>query len=149
MSLPEERHELAEVVRARGARATPARLHVLAILRGAARALSHHDIEAELADRPVDRVTLYRVLDWAVGCGLVLRSTDEQRTFRFSLAVSQAAHRDHAHFNCDKCGKVYCLEAAAAPVILPIGFRMERAELAIHGRCANCATPPDKRGRSA
>lgn len=130
----------ADRIRALGARATPARLAVLALLEGADRGLSHHDVEAGLAGQGFDRVTLYRVLDWLVECGLAHRLTDAQRVFRFSLAAPDApAHDTHAHFRCESCGKVFCLDdvEVKAPR-LPPGFSGNSVELCISGHCARC-----------
>jgi len=56
----------------RGARATRARIDVLSALLAADEALSHHDVERRLArGHDIDRVTLYRVLEWLTGQGLV------------------------------------------------------------------------------
>lgn len=123
-----------------GARATPARLAVLTLLEGAERALSHHDVETALADSGFDRVTLYRVLDWMERTGLAHRAVDALRVFRFSIATTNAPlHATHAHFRCDDCGKVYCLEniPVASPV-LPAGFSGERVEFSVSGHCARC-----------
>ncbi|MGB7988029.1 MAG: Fur family transcriptional regulator [Candidatus Methylophosphatis roskildensis] len=139
MSLPPELADLAELARACGVRATPARLHVLGALRDASRALSHHDIEAALSAQPLDRVTLYRVLDWAVAAGLVLRSTDDNRTYRYSLAARHDPHAAHAHFSCDDCGRVFCLDDIAPAPAMPAGFHADRVDLAVHGRCAACS----------
>ena len=70
--------ELADRIRSAGARATPARIRVLALLTSAPVPLSHHDIEAALGDASLDRVTLYRVLDWLVASGLAVKRADER-----------------------------------------------------------------------
>jgi len=110
------------------------------LLEGAERALSHHDVETALAGTGIDRVTLYRVLDWMVESGLAHRVTDAQRVFRFSIAEASApAHDAHAHFRCADCGKVFCLQdVAVAPPTLPKGFSGKSVELCVTGRCAHC-----------
>ena len=137
---PRSRSEVAARVRARGARATPARLAVLEVLESAPRALSHHDVEQALVAHGFDRVTLYRVLDWLVEVGLAHRITDAQRVFRFSLAAAHApVHAEHAHFRCQDCGKVFCLEAVSIPQpALPQGFSTHQVELSVTGHCAQC-----------
>lgn len=124
----------------RGARATPARLAVMQLLETADQALSHHDIETALADAGFDRVTLYRVLDWLEQVGLAHRTVDAQRVFRFSVAaVNTPSHSNHAHFRCDDCGKVYCLEEVpVASPALPAGFSGTAVELSVTGHCARC-----------
>jgi Fur family ferric uptake transcriptional regulator len=136
---PAEVDSAAVLIRRTGARATPARLHVLRLLRSAPAALSHHEIEQALGNPALDRVTLYRVLDWLVESGLAHRNTDAQRVFRFS-AATRGEHAAHTHFRCDDCGRVFCLDAAPpAPPHLPQGFSLLRIELDLRGRCAECS----------
>lgn len=132
--------DAAALLRNLGARATPARIRVLEVLRHAARALSHHEIESLLGDAQIDRVTLYRVLEWLAANGLAHKTTDGARVFRFSAAGTQAPHQQHAHFHCDQCGRVFCLDAVH-PVRprLPRGFRSSQVELSVRGACAACA----------
>ena len=58
-------------------------------------------------------------------------------------AMAEEMRRDgdhrHAHFHCERCGQIVCLEdvPAAAPA-LPAGFAVARAELVLHGACADC-----------
>lgn len=127
-------------IRAVGARATPARLAVLQVLAGAGHALSHHDVEQALADEGFDRVTLYRVLDWAVESGFAHKIIDADRVWRFGQAsIAAPPHREHAHFRCEACGKVFCLEdiPVQAPA-LPAGFSGKTVEFCITGQCARC-----------
>lgn len=132
--------EASALLRATGERVTPARRAVLAVLMRARRALSHHEVEAALGGgaRAVDRVTVYRVLDWLVERGLAHRVIGLDRTGRYSLA--RGARGRHAHFQCSGCGTVICLEGAAPRrVTLPRGFRSEAVEVTVKGRCPRCA----------
>ena len=130
---------LAAQIRNCGARATPARIRVLRLLQAAPGAMTHHDIESALGDGLLDRVTLYRVLDWLVEAGLAHKNTDSSRVFRFSAALP-GEHTAHAHFSCESCGRVFCLEAAPPkPPTLPDGFSLSRMEIDLRGRCAHCA----------
>ena len=130
---------LATQIRSAGARATPARIRVLQILRTAPAALTHHDIDLALGTPTLDRVTLYRVLDWLVEAGLAHKSTDARGVFRFSVAAA-GEHQAHTHFRCDACGRVFCLDAAPPPPpSLPDGFSLSRMDLDLRGCCADCA----------
>jgi Fur family ferric uptake transcriptional regulator len=134
-----EVNNVAAQIRSAGARATPARIRVLQLLRAAPAAMTHHDIEAALGGLSLDRVTLYRVLDWLAEAGLAHKSTDARGVFRFSVAAA-GEHTAHAHFSCDACGRVFCLDAAPpAPPNLPDGFSLSRMEIDLRGRCAACA----------
>jgi Fur family transcriptional regulator, ferric uptake regulator len=128
-----------ERLRAHGARLTDARVRVLASLLRAERALSHHELEALLA--PIDKVTLYRVLDWMVAQGLAHRVAGLDRAWRF--AAVETAHADHAHFQCSRCGDTRCLSEVRLPrrsvLAVPRGYRPEGLELTVKGACPSCA----------
>ena len=130
---------VAEQIRRTGARATPARIRVLQMLRNALTAQTHSEIEQAFGDLALDRVTLYRVLDWLVESGLAHKNTDANRVFRFSAAAA-GEHVTHVHFRCEHCGGVFCLDAAPpeAP-ILPEGFKLSRMDFDLRGRCAACS----------
>lgn len=128
-------------LRATGERVTPARLRVYVALLDSARALSHHELESTLgAGTPVDRVTLYRVLDWLTAEGLVHKVSGDDRVWRFSAAGHEHPGHAHAHFQCSECGKVVCLDAARVPAIaVPAGYRRREVEITIKGSCDACA----------
>lgn len=133
---------IAERIRAQGGRATPARIKVLALLETTHKALSHGEVEQALAGEGLDRVTLYRVLDWLAEAGLARRTTDALRVFRFSLAVAGQDHSRHAHFRCEACGSEFCLEDVPVPqAVLPGGFSAKAVEFNISGQCARCEHP--------
>ena len=147
MSLPAlDPESVASQIRRCGARATPARIRVLQLLRSTPGALSHNQIEQALGESALDRVTLYRVLDWLVESGLAHKIADANRVFRFSVAA-ESEHAKHVHFRCDSCGKVFCIDQPPpAPPAMPDGFSLLRADFDLHGCCANCGaddTPPD------
>lgn len=127
---------------AHGARRTRARIAVLSVLLGAREALTHHEIGRRLVrGSDVDRVTLYRVLEWLTEHGLAHKLAGDDRIWRFSAAghghMGTAAH---AHFQCNECGKVICLDENPLPAIsLPRGFRRQDVEVTIKGSCAACA----------
>ena len=130
-----------DLLRAAEGRLTPARLAVLEILLDSAAALSHHEIEDAIEQRglDVDRVTLYRVLDWLVERDLAHRIAAEDRVWRFN-AVDRVQGGDHAHFHCTRCGQIVCLEGpdSTAAFALPKGYEPERTEITVHGRCPRC-----------
>jgi len=128
-----------ERIQGTGARMTAPRVQVLAAMLAANQVLSHRDIEDRLGAARLDRVTLYRVLDWLVAQGLAHRIAGPDRIWRFS--VTGEAHETHAHFQCNRCGKVLCLDELSArkvPPRLPAGCRPERMELTVTGICAEC-----------
>lgn len=129
----------AELIRAAGVKVTRHRVHVLDTLQGAARPLSHAELEGVL-DAAIDRVTLYRILDSLVACGLALKATDTRGVFRFSASAAHRQHAGHVHFRCTGCGGVFCLKAPPPPPPkLPRGFRLAEVAYDVSGTCAECA----------
>jgi Fur family ferric uptake transcriptional regulator len=122
----------------RGARATRARIDVLTVLLASGDALSHHDVKRRLPrGHGIDRVTLYRVLDWFTVQGLAHKVAGDDRIWRFSAAGHAAGA--HAHFQCSDCGRVICLDQARVPAIpLPEGFRRDEVEVTVKGTCDAC-----------
>lgn len=129
-----------QLISAHGGRVTPTRVAVIEALQASAQPLSHEELGAGLAALDVahDRVTLYRALDWLVERGIARRIAGSDRAWRFE-AVRPDSHR-HAHFHCDRCGRVICLAdfEPAPAVALPAGYQLDRAELVFHGACATC-----------
>ena len=146
-------HHLPEAeagIRATGERLTQPRTAVLACLLAGERAASHLDIAHTLsAHHAVDRVTVYRVLEWLVNKGLAHRIAGDDRVWRFMINPQHAsakpgpplAHGHHAHFTCETCGQTICLDKVAPTldVKLPKGFRTSEIDLMVRGRCAQCS----------
>ena len=128
-----------DLIAAHGGRVTRTRVAVIEALQSSSHPLSHDEIGAALAADAIahDRVTLYRALDWLVEQGIAQRIAGGERAWRFEMR-RDGDHR-HAHFHCERCGQIVCLEdvPAAAPT-LPAGFAVARAELVLHGACADC-----------
>ncbi|WP_343656286.1 Fur family transcriptional regulator [Cupriavidus sp.] len=128
-----------------GARVTQPRVAILACLIDAQAPLTHQEVIDRLpADGDVDRVTVYRVLDWLVDQGLAQKRAGNDRVFRFTLLEHEAArsevHRQHSHFHCTRCDRTFCLESAGKSVApkVPSGFAVDHVELTVNGVCAEC-----------
>lgn len=136
-------------IRATGARVTQGRIQVLSVLQQADRALTHHEVEAQvLAAVPLDRVTIYRVLDWLTREGIAHKVPGDDRVWRFTIAGRQQAHR-HAHFQCTDCSQVICLDEVPSSLRprLPAGYRSTGVEVTVKGQCRDCVHPAAARGR--
>ncbi|WP_028451708.1 Fur family transcriptional regulator [Chitinilyticum aquatile] len=134
---PEWQDEARRLVAAVAGRTTAMRVNVLAILLDSTHPLSHQDVLGMLGDG-VDRVTVYRVLDWLTDHQLAHKLAGDDRVWRFAAAPA-TPHR-HAHFHCSACGRFFCLDQVSTelPVTLPAGFRAEHIEITIKGLCADC-----------
>jgi Fur family ferric uptake transcriptional regulator len=139
-------------IRAHGARVTPARVRVLELLQSARTPLNHSDIERQLRDAAtpgIDRVTLYRVLDWLAEAGLAHKAADARGVYRYAAATPESDHTQHLHFRCTDCGSVACLDTPPpqAPH-LPKGYRLASTAFDVSGQCPDCAAPPGAQRRA-
>ena len=133
-----------ERLRSTGERVTSARVKVLATLMQADEALAHLDVQQRLAGGPteIDRVTVYRVLDWLVEQGLAHRVSGPDRVWRYSVHGHRATA--HGHFKCRRCERMFCMREPGSlsrtlRAMLPDGFTGDEVELTVFGRCADCA----------
>jgi Fur family ferric uptake transcriptional regulator len=130
------------LIRQQGLRSTAVRVRVLAFLLAQHSAVTHVQIESELnAHEKVDRVTLYRTLEWLLEKNLAHKVVGVDRAWCFKANISETAHQHHAHFKCQRCAKVICLDqlrAAGQAPALPEGYRSTEIELTIKGLCAQC-----------
>ncbi len=141
MSAPATRSEddrLGERLATGGFRFTPQRQHVYAVL------LAKRDhptaeevfIRAKREMPDISMATVYNCLDALVQCGVVRQVTLERGAARFCPNM-----REHSHFYCDSCQSVFDISLPhGAAFALPKGFRAERFDIAIHGRCPACGT---------
>ena len=156
-------------IRATGDRLTQPRVAVLATLLATDHAISHLDVTDAIAHHhPIDRVTVYRVLEWLVSMGIAHRIAGDDRVWRFMLSHPPTTtahhegkaeggrkktkegngnymvktHHQHAHFTCNDCGQTFCLDdmPPKLDLKLPIGFKTVDIDLKLRGQCAHCTT---------
>ncbi len=132
----------AQSLRAVGAKLTTPRRLILGVLQAALAPQTHREVLERLRAlqlTEIDRVTVYRVLDWLVEQGLAHKAADSQGIFRFSQAQPSVVHESHVHFRCTRCGGVFCLkDAPPQRPRLPKGFRLGGMTVDIRGECAQC-----------
>ena len=137
----QHRVDAERLIRETQGRVTNARIEILATLLKAEGALTHNQIEARLAHASgIDRVTVYRVLEWLTENDLAHKISGDDRVWRFNAAGASDEHQ-HAHFKCTSCDQVICLEdmgKGMAPK-LPGGYKPEAIDITVKGLCARCA----------
>ena len=120
-----------------GFRFTPQREHVYNVL------LEERDhptaeqvfMRAKKSMPEISMATVYNCLDALVTCGLVKQVSLDRGAMRFCPNM-----QEHCHFYCDNCGGVFDIGlSVGAGVQLPKGFRAERFDVTIHGRCPACS----------
>jgi len=122
---------------------TKNRIQVLEAIGGNAYPLSVDDIFQILErTRPINRVTVYRILDLLVEHGLVERLSTGGRAFYYGLASGEN-HQPHAHFYCKRCGQMDCLHPESLQVDADelkrtFAGRIDKVEVRVDGICKNC-----------
>jgi len=82
----------------------------------------------------ISMATVYNCLTALVQCGLARQVALERGAARFCPNM-----QEHCHFYCEQCDEVFDIPTTAgSDVRLPKGFRAERVDIAIHGKCPNC-----------
>ncbi len=138
-------------------RATSSRLDVLCCLIKSSNALSHLELHALLPE--LDRVTLYRTLDCLLDANIVHKIAGNDRVFRYSagsaepdpaLPKQQQQQHHHAHFHCNQCGRIFCLNKTIwqspnaidwqqqAQAELGPDFNIMQMDLSLTGLCKYC-----------
>jgi Fur family ferric uptake transcriptional regulator len=91
--------------------------------------------------------TVYRNLKALVDAGAIQVVTLPGEVARYEVA--QRGH--HHHFRCDVCQKVFDVHQCPGDLagLAPPGFRVDRHEITLYGRCSECGTAPRKRAAKA
>jgi len=121
----------------RGFRFTPQREHVYSVLMGKRDHPTAEEIfmRAKATLPQISIATVYNCLTALVKCGLVKQVMLDTGAARFCPNM-----KEHCHFYCDGCDEVFDIDLSSeAAVSLPKGFQAEYYDIAIHGRCPDCA----------
>lgn len=143
-----------------GLKPTKARLAVLNTIAEANSALSHPEILERLSgQKEIDRVTVYRVLDWLTEHALIhkIAGAGDKRAWKFQLSqprftsvtapkvasgmLTNDKHH-HAHLHCQVCGKVTCVHELEPqfPSKVLAQYQVTSIDINIKGVCADCAS---------
>lgn len=134
------------LLRAASLRRTPVRLGVLHVLAASAQPLGAAQVLEQMPAQ-TDAVTVYRTLNTFTRKRLVHRVRGEDRTWRYAVggkAQGRSARHEHAHFVCESCGSVECLDGAAIPrnLVRSLGvaerYEVHYPEVVLHGVCPKC-----------
>lgn len=127
-----------------GLRKTAPRVAVLRGLLKQRSPVSHSELVELLASEGFDSTTIYRNLKDLTDAGLVSRRDLGDHTWRFELQrPGEAPHaREHAHFLCEDCGAVACLDTSRVNISAgpgaPRSVGKGGVEIQVKGRCDRC-----------
>lgn len=137
-----------------GLETTAHRLRVLEVVGGNTGPLNAQQIfETLRRSHPINRVTVYRILEALVQHGLLERLSGG-RAYYYGLAPN-AHHQPHPHFFCRRCGRMDCLRPEAIALDLQpleriFPGQIENVAVRVDGICKSClATGGKRQGRRA
>lgn len=81
----------------------------------------------------LSKTTIYNTLSLFVKKKLIQELPLENGELRYDANTSE-----HAHFKCEKCGKVYDLDMKTDLPQLPADFKISRSQLFLWGECSCC-----------
>jgi Fur family ferric uptake transcriptional regulator len=121
-------------------RNTAAKTAVLEALTQSKIALSHTEIHKQLDDL-CDRVTIYRILDRLVNDDLIHKIVNLDGTVKYAKCHhTHPVHiHNHAHFSCEKCLEMTCLENVKPSYLIPHNYTVHEINFTLSGLCPNCS----------
>lgn len=130
-------------------RHTRQRQAVMQALERSGRSLAPTEIwaAAQSAVPQINLSTVYRHLKTLHDDGVILRVDLPGQAARFEAPCTTVHARSdghhHHHFHCTGCERVFPIHACPGPMdgLAPAGFVVERHDLTLHGRCADCRSP--------
>lgn len=132
---------MTEILENAGIKPTSNRILVLRALLDAESPMSLIELETML--ETLDRSSIQRVLTLLSEHDIVHVMEDGRGVAKYEVCRSHDHHDHdddhHAHFYCEKCERVFCLEDVAIPhIALPDGFEVKGANFMLKGICPEC-----------
>lgn len=120
-------------------RFTQGRAAIVKILHDSNCAVSRNEILSRL-NYSLNKTTVYRAIDCFVDCGLVHLAYTKNGVNYYGLCKDCGKIQCHPHFECRKCGVIFCLKDCSLPklVDVPDGFKVLRQKVKIEGLCKKC-----------
>ncbi|RNC90152.1 MAG: transcriptional repressor [Allomuricauda sp.] len=127
-----------DLLQKQGLKRTKLRMALLGYLFNSKHAQSYLDIKNALGEQ-VDKSTLYRNLGAFEEAGLIHRINDQSGMAKYAFGALHDHGNAHAHFVCESCETVYCIENAnSSKINVPEGFKTKNVQTIIKGTCAAC-----------
>lgn len=132
--------EIESILTIKGIKPTANRMLVLKELEKSIHPISLADLEMSL--NPMDKASIFRVLELFSEKDIVHVIEDGSRSLKYELCHGREHHSvsdQHAHFYCEKCGSVFCLDEVSLPAIdIPEEYKVKSINFMFKGKCPKC-----------
>jgi Fur family transcriptional regulator, ferric uptake regulator len=123
---------------------TGCREGIISLIMKAGEPLSENEIRDKLAGN-FDRTTFYRSFKTLQESKILHKIVVDNQLVKYALDKAVTKKRDHAHFYCEECSSVRCLDSVPLEIPkMPEGFTVWETEMIIKGLCARCSTPAEE-----
>ncbi|GAF03602.1 Fur family transcriptional regulator [Saccharicrinis fermentans] len=118
---------------------TGCRLGILDLMISSGIALSENEIRKNLEGK-YNRTTFYRSFKTLEERSVIHKIVVDNQLVKYELDNSVTRKKEHAHFYCNKCNTVKCLDTIeiATPTV-PKDYKITEQELILKGECNICA----------
>lgn len=117
---------------------TSCREGIIDVVMTAKQALSENEIRERLVGN-YDRTTFYRSFKTLEEHKILHKIVVDNQLVKYTLDNTVTHKDEHAHFYCNKCNIVQCMDNVPIQKIqLPDGYSDIETEVLIKGICANC-----------
>lgn len=132
--------EIENILTSHGIKPTANRVLVLKELARNTHPVNLADLETSLY--PMDKASIFRVLDLFSKKDIIHVIEDGSRSLKYELCHGKEHHSfsdQHAHFYCEECGSVFCLDDVQLPTMgIPEKYKVKSVNLMFKGLCPNC-----------
>ncbi|MEM9001281.1 MAG: transcriptional repressor [Bacteroidota bacterium] len=127
-----------QLLEQKGLKKTKIRVALLQHFMTMEHAQSYNDLQSALVSE-ADKSTLYRNLTSFEQVGIIHRINDHSGVAKYAFGESPMRGNEHAHFVCECCETVYCMDGLAPLQFeVPKGFKTNKVQTIIKGICAHC-----------
>lgn len=124
---------------------TSCREGIIEVVLSAGEALSENEIRDRLGGH-YDRTTFYRSFKTLVEKQIIHRIVVDNQLIKYAPDVSVTHKNHHAHFFCNRCHSVQCMEQLPVQSYrLPAGYTNVETEVLIKGVCVACSISGQKK----
>lgn len=132
--------DIENILTSNGIKPTANRILVLKELGRSTHPVNLADLEMLLD--PMDKASIFRVLELFSEKSIVHVIEDGSRSLKYELCHGTDHHSfsdQHAHFYCEKCGSVFCLDDVKLPNMdIPKEYKVKSINFMFKGICPNC-----------
>lgn len=133
-------YNAANIIESKGIKATANRILVFRQLQQASHPMSIAEIEDSLVT--MDKASIFRVLELFAKNDIIHAIEDGSRSLKYEICRGNGEHTTsdhHAHFYCEQCGELQCLDQISVPEMnLPARFKLRLVNLMLKGLCPKC-----------